>query len=207
MPRLVAEPHLVVADERKYLAVGDGVHVADDEELLVVLHEEGHVFAEERERRIGDDDIRLVEKRDALGRAEVAVALQLRQYVLLVLDEPFDVGEVDAPVAVHVRHLVDDNLVGLLPSLRSFAVFAAYNLPLSKQVELGVNDGTRRIACRRRAFESKRVETHREVLEEVAFVGIVAVAQHALAPEMGAIVLQLVLDELKVGVELVLLVP
>jgi len=77
----------------------------------------------------------------------------------------------------------------------------------SEQVELGVNDGTRRIACRRKAFESKRVETHREVLEEVAFVGIVAVAQHALAPEMGAIVLQLVLHKLEVRVELVLLVP
>ena len=112
MPRLVAEPHLVVANERKYLAIGDGVHVADDEELLFVFHHQRHVFAEEGERRVRDDDVRLVEERDAFRRAEVAVAFQHRQHVLAVLDEPFHVGEIDAPVAVDVGHLVDDDLVG-----------------------------------------------------------------------------------------------
>ena len=76
-----------------------------------------------------------------------------------------------------------------------------------EQVELGVHDGTCRVARRREALQSERVEAHREVLEEVALVGVVAVAQYALALEVRAVVLQLVLDELKVGVELVLLVP
>ena len=51
------------------------------------------------------------------------------------------------------------------------------------------------------------IEVKSEILEEVAFVRIVAVAQYALSFEVRAIVLQLVLDELEVRVEFVLLVP
>ena len=210
VPRLVAEPHLVVLDKREYLAIGDGVHVADDQELLVVFHQERHVLAEERERRIGDNDIRLVEQRDALRRAEVAVALQLRQHVLLVLDKPFDVGKVNASVAVLVLHLGYDNLVRCFPSLLSFASSASLRLCveiLSKQVQLRIDDGACGVACRGKALQAQRVEVHREVLEEVAFVWVVAVAEDALPIEVRAVVLQLVLDELEVRVELVLLVP
>ena len=35
-----------------------------------------HVLAEQRERRVGHDDVRLLEQLDALRAAEVAVALQ-----------------------------------------------------------------------------------------------------------------------------------
>ena len=90
----------------------NGVQVADDEELLAVLDELCDIFAEEGERRIGDDDVGLLEEFDAFGGAEVAVAFKAREHVLVVFDEPFHVGEVDAPVAVRVRHLVDDDLVG-----------------------------------------------------------------------------------------------
>ena len=44
-------------------------------------------------------------------------------------------------------------------------------------------------------------------MEEVRDARIIAVAENALVLEMSAIVLQLVLDQLKVRVELVLLVP
>ena len=64
-----------------------------------------------------------------------------------------------------------------------------------------------RVACGRKALQAEGVEAHRDVLEEVALVRIVAVAQDALPLEVRAVVLQLVLDELEVGVELVLLVP
>ena len=79
-----------------------------------MLHQEGHVFAEEGERRIRDDDVGVLEERDAFGGAEVAVALKPSEDVLLVANEPFDVRKVDAPVAVLVRHLGDDDLVGNL---------------------------------------------------------------------------------------------
>ena len=99
-------------NEWKYLLIFNCVYIADDEELLAVLDELGDVFAEEGERRVGDDDVGLLEEFDAFGGAEVAVAFKAREHVLVVLDEPFHVGEVDAPVAVRVRHLVDDDLVG-----------------------------------------------------------------------------------------------
>ena len=41
-----------------------------------MLDELGYVFAEERERRIGNDDIRFIQKTDALLRPEVAVSIQ-----------------------------------------------------------------------------------------------------------------------------------
>ena len=203
---LVAEPDLVRLDEREDLAVGDGVHVADDEEPLGVRGQEGHVFAEERERRVRHDDVGLVEERDALRRAEVAVALEAREDVLPVADEPFDVGEVDAAVAVLVLHLGDDDLVGLAAARGGRAALALGGRVVAEEVELGVDDGGGRVARRGEALQAQRVEVHREILEEAALVGVVAVAEDARAPEVGAVVLQLVLDEAEVGVELVLLV-
>ena len=90
----------------------NGVQVADDEELLAVLDELCDIFAEEGERRIGNDDIRLLQEFYALGGTEVSVAFKACKNVLVVLDEPFHVSEVDASVSVHVPYLVDDDLVG-----------------------------------------------------------------------------------------------
>ena len=50
-------------------------------------------FAEERKRRIGDDDVRFVAESPNLVRAEIAVAIKVR---------PLQVVEVDASVAVRV---------------------------------------------------------------------------------------------------------
>ena len=88
------------------------VHIADNEKLLVVLDELRDVFAEEGERRIGDDDIGFLEEFDAFGRAEVAVALEACEDVLAVLDEVFDVGDVNRAVAVLVTNFGDNDLVG-----------------------------------------------------------------------------------------------
>ena len=86
--------------------------VPNDEELFLVLYELRDVFTEEGERRIGDDDIGFLEEFDALGRAEVAVALEAREDVLAVLDEVFDVGDVNRAIAVLVADFGDDDLVG-----------------------------------------------------------------------------------------------
>ena len=52
---------------------------------------------------------------------------------------------------------------------------------------------------------SDEIEVESEELEEVALVGIVAVAQHRLATEEVAVVAQLGGDVLQAGVELVFL--
>lgn len=204
--RLVTEPDPVRLDKRKDFAIGDGVHVANDEEALAVFHQEGHVLAEKRERRVRHDDVGLVEERNAFGRAEVAVTREPRQHVLPVADEPFNVGKVDAPVLVLVPHLGDDDLVGLMPTRSVRAPPRLHDRPVPEEVELCADDGGGRVAGRRQALQTQYIEVHREVLEEIALVGVVAVAQDARAPEVGSVVLQLVLDERKVRVELVLLV-
>ena len=111
-----AQPHLVLFEKRKYLLVVHGVQIAYDKELLAVLYELGDIFTKKGERRIGDHDICFLQQRDTLGGAEVAVAFQFRQHVLVVLDEPFHVRKVDASVAVFVFHLGDDDLVRRLPA-------------------------------------------------------------------------------------------
>lgn len=73
---VVAEPEPVVLDELEDFAVGDRVLVAEDEELLAMLDELGSVFTEERERRVGDYDVGLLQQGDAFGGAEVAVTGQ-----------------------------------------------------------------------------------------------------------------------------------
>ena len=82
---VVAKPEPVFLDELEDFAVGDGVLVAEDEELLAVLDELADVLAEERERRVGDDDVGLVQQRDAFGGAEVAVTGQEGEDVAFVL--------------------------------------------------------------------------------------------------------------------------
>ena len=53
-------PKLVGLDEREELFVGERLEVADDQELFPVFNELREVRAEERERRVGDDDVRLL---------------------------------------------------------------------------------------------------------------------------------------------------
>ncbi len=54
-------------------------------------------------------------------------------------------------------------------------------------------------------FQLKFLEVVREVVEEIADLGIVAIAQHGLALEMLRVMPQLLLDVRKLGVKLVLL--
>jgi hypothetical protein len=65
-----------------------------------VLHQLGDVFAKERERRIGNDKVSVVEKFLTFYRAEVSVAFQFRQHILLVLDEPLHIRKINTSVLV-----------------------------------------------------------------------------------------------------------
>ena len=77
-----------------------------------MLHELGDVLTEEGEGRVGDDDIRLFQQRDALGAAEVAagilvVAFQRSPGGLVALEKKRNVGHVRRAVAVLVLHTVE----------------------------------------------------------------------------------------------------
>ena len=65
-----------------------------------------------RERRVGHDDVGLVEQRDALGAAEVAVPSRSVKTFASLRQQVLDVGEVDRAVLVQVRHFADHDLVG-----------------------------------------------------------------------------------------------
>ena len=114
--RSEAQPDLVVTQEREDLLVGDGVLAAQYHEFLAMFHERRHILAEQRERRIGHDDVGLVQQLEAFLRPEVpravdAVAMQLRQFVLAGVEQVFDVVHVQDAVAGGVAEDVDDGLV------------------------------------------------------------------------------------------------
>ena len=52
-----SQPHPISFNQRKRLLVLQGVHVPDDQKLLVCLHNPRQELAEERERRVGDNDV------------------------------------------------------------------------------------------------------------------------------------------------------
>ena len=203
-----SNPHLVLFDEREDLLVGDRVLVADNQELLPVLHELRYVLTEQRERRVGDDDVGFLEERDALGAAEVApgvsvVALERFAGGLVALEEYLDVGHVRRAVAVLVLDVVEDDgqRLGLLPLAVALVVFR-------KQRHLSRN-GRSVVAGGDELLHAELVEVGGEVLEEVALEGVIAVAVDDLVVEGIRIELEvsfdLVLDVDVLGVELVLL--
>lgn len=203
-----AEPQPVVLDKREDVLVSDRIGVPDDQELLAVLHELGDVLAEEGEGRVGDDDVRLFQVRDALGAAEVAagvlfVAMQRDPGGLVALEEKLDVGHVRRAVAVLVFHMIEDD--GERPGLLAFAIA---RVVFREQGELA-RDGRAVVAGGDEPFEAELVEVGGEVLEEVALEGIVAVAVDDLAAEGVGVELEvslnLFLDVDILGVELVLL--
>ncbi len=100
-------PEFVGFDEGKYLLVSDRVLVPDDQELLPVFHELGDVLAEKGKGRIGDDDVRLFQKLDALGTTEVTSAVQGHPSRLVALEEELYVVDVRCAVAVLVLHMVE----------------------------------------------------------------------------------------------------
>src|SRR5574344_230509 len=71
-----AEPKFIFLDKRENFLIGDCVHAPDNEKLLAVFHELRYILAEQAERRIRDDHIRLFEERYALFGAEVSVAFK-----------------------------------------------------------------------------------------------------------------------------------
>jgi hypothetical protein len=79
--------------------------LSDDQKLLFILHQLLNILAKQRKRRIGDDDIRLLEQLDAFLAAKIAVAFEfvdanfvrVGDAVVLLARRVF---EVDSPSAV-----------------------------------------------------------------------------------------------------------
>jgi hypothetical protein len=202
-----AQPDFVLLDEWEDFLVGDGVFVADDEELFAVFDELGDILAEERERRVGDDDVRLFQELDALWAAEVAagvlvVALERDTRGVVAPQEDLHIGDAYGAVAVLILHAVDDD--GERLGTRAIAVFGVV---LWEQHALP-RDGRAVVTGGDEPLETEPVEVGGEILEKVAFVGVVAVAVDDLAAKGVGVVLQvrldLSLDVVVLGVELIL---
>ncbi len=78
-----------------------------------MLHQGRHILTEQRKRRVRDHDVRLVEQRQTLLGAEVAITIKLRQLVLMGLEQLRDVEHVHAAVPGHVIDLRHHGLVRL----------------------------------------------------------------------------------------------
>ena len=201
-----AYPELVVTNKREDLLVGDGVLVAHDDELLSVLHERRHILAEQRERRIGHDDVGFVQQLQAFLRPEVpravdAVAMQLRQFVLPGVQQVPDVVHIQPSVAGGVAEDVDDGLVRPAVSSR----ILVHVIVEQGRLVLAAGDGGARVAGGDELLQPEGVEVQGEVLEEVRLERVVAVAQDDLSFEMFPVVNELVLDVGHACVELVVL--
>jgi len=80
-----------------------------------------YVFAKQRERWIGDDDIALIQQRNALFASEISVAGKFGEDIFSVADQQFHIGKIDASVSIFVFYLVYYNFVWLL---LMFGIFA-----------------------------------------------------------------------------------
>jgi hypothetical protein len=147
----------------------------------------------QRERRIGDDDVGLFEERDTLGAAEVAAAVLVVCFQgdacgLVALEEELHILDVHRPVAVLVFHVVEDD--GHRLGLLAFAVA----LVVFREERALPGDGGAVVAGGDELLEAELVEVCREVLEEVALEGVVAVAVDDLAAEGVRVELEVGLD-------------
>ena len=73
---VVTKPQPVVLNQLKHFTVVASVYAANDHKLLLMRHQLLNVLPEQREWRVGDDDIGLLEQVDAFLTAEVAVLFE-----------------------------------------------------------------------------------------------------------------------------------
>ena len=115
------------------------------------------------------------------------------------MQEVGHVGKVHRTIPIYIRHLGDFHLVG--HSMR----FAFRCVKLEK--EFIARDWRTIVAGGYKLFKTEGVKVQGEILEEVALVRVVAIAEDHLALEMVAVMLQLLGDVVHLRVELVLLRP
>ena len=176
------EPKLVFLNQREHLLVGYGVCIANHEAFLICRHNPRQELSEEREGRVGDDDVCLVAQGGDLSAAEVAVAFEVL---------PLDVVEVDDAVAVHVAVEHED----LAPHARLGGVELRRALLeerrlVGRLVELAFGGVTRRDEF----FEAEHLKVLRKEEREVAPFRVVAGQQHGLAAKSVGVEVEVSVD-------------
>ena len=184
-PHAMTKPCTTVHDKREHLFVFNAVDIPDDKEQLLRFQNPCEELAEERERRIGDDNVCLVAELTDLLAAKIAIALQIPPFEIIKIDAPVG-GRVvveNEDLAAHLGlRLVERRLLGL--------------------VERGLIEGLdllarRRIAGRDQFLQSKALEVLGEEAGELAPLGVVAGQKHRLAAKRVGI-------EVEIGVDLLL---
>ena len=134
----------------------DRIFISNDDELLPVLNQLRHIFAEKREGRVCDDDVGLLEEFYALRRAEVTVALKLADAYFL---------RVGNAVSVSVAKVFQPN--------RPLAVMAGKEVALLVLVAGGDEP-----------FQPQRLKLVGEVVKKVGNARVVAIAKDGLTPKV-----------------------
>lgn len=196
----VAEPNLVVLNQREDFFVSDAVDVADDEELLLGVENLLEEVAEEAEGRVGDDDVGLVAEAFDFGGTKIAVAFEVSPFFERV-EFVADVGEVGG--FERINPAVIKILGGV--ELRQVVVV--------EEVAHGLADELfplRGVTCRDEFLQAVKSEVRREKLGEVAVFGGVAGQQDGLAARKVVVVfviaIEFALDVAVLGIEFVILV-
>ena len=193
-----SQPRPVVLYQREHLLVGYSVHVSDDGELLAAVGDPPQELAEERERRVGDDDVGALAQCCYLARAEVAVALEV---------VPAQVVDVYAVVAVHVAVEHEDPAVGLPPGGVELGVSLSVAVEERGLYAVLRQLGVGGVAGGYEAAYAEELEVQCEVPREVAPFGVVAGHEYGLVAEgvgvVAEVCLHLVLNVGQLRVELV----
>ena len=116
----------------------------------------------------------------------------------MVFQQVLHVGQVHRAVLVQIRHLRDFNPAGGLFAARAVLErldFEQRQLPISHR-GFGIAGGDE-------LLQAQVIEVHREILEKVALIGVVAVAQNHLIAEVFLVVAQFRLNIRHLCVKLV----
>ena len=109
----ITKPHFILFNKRKNFFVCYRILVTHYHKFFIILHQLSKIFSEQRERRIGDNDVGLLQQGYTFGVSEVA-GTQDGEDVFIVLQQIAHVGEVNSPVAVHVADFRNLHFIGYL---------------------------------------------------------------------------------------------
>lgn len=193
--KTISKPKLVLFYLRKDFFVGDGVHVADDEELFAAFDYPGKELAEEGEGWVGDDEIGLIAQAGDLFAAEVAIFLQVI---------PNKILEVDLAFAGEIVREGEDLAVGFgFGGVEAGAV----DLEEGGLVAFFVGFAVEGVTGADEFFEAETLEVLCKVLGEVAPFGVITGEEDGLAAKDIGVVFEvggdLFFDVVVLGVELV----
>ena len=174
----ISEPDPICFDEIKNLLVRYRIFATDDDELLLVFDQLRDVFPEQGKGWIRNNDICFLQKFDAFLATEVAIVFEW------MYANPAGGGNSTTRGTFAFVNEIGTACTMMLAEMIGIAVLIAGG---DEFLELEV------------------VEFTREVMEKVADLGVIAVAQDSLALEVLLVVLKLLLNVRKLCVEFILL--